>query len=54
MASGFDRVSLFERILQLDSEFIDLLDGDTLLPVDTESVREKTASAIDSFEVFKI
>ena len=35
--SGFDRFSLFERILQLDTECADQLGFDTFSPFDTES-----------------
>jgi hypothetical protein len=37
MVSGFDRLPLFERILQLETEFIETLGGDTISPFDTES-----------------
>ena len=52
--SGVDRVSLFERILPLDTESEDKLVGDTFLPFDTESVYEKTVGDSDSFEILKI
>ena len=35
--SSFDRFSLFERILQPDTESADNLGGDTFSPFDTES-----------------
>jgi len=35
--SGFDSFSLFERILQFDTEFMETLGGDTFSPFDTES-----------------
>ena len=35
--SGFDRFSLFERILPSDTESADNLGGDTFSPFDTES-----------------
>ena len=52
--SGFDRFSLFERVLQLDTESAEILGGDSFSPFDTESVCEKTGSDSDSFEDFKI
>lgn len=39
--SGFDRFSLFERILQLETESADRLGFDTFLPFETESVFER-------------
>ena len=39
--SGFDRFSLFERILPFDTEFIDLLGGDTFSPFESDSVFDK-------------
>ena len=35
--SGFDRFSLFERVLQFDTESAETLVGDTFLPFDMES-----------------
>lgn len=34
---GFDKFSLFERIIQINTEFAEKLDGDTFSPFDTES-----------------
>jgi hypothetical protein len=35
--SGFDRISLFERILQQDTESAENFGGDTFSPFDRES-----------------
>ena len=35
--SGLDRFSLFESIIQFDTEFAEILGGDTFSPFDPES-----------------
>jgi hypothetical protein len=40
--SGFDRSSLFERVLQSDTESAEKLGFDSFSPFDTETVCEKS------------
>ena len=35
--SGFDSLSLFERVLQFDTEFTEAFGGDIFSPLDNES-----------------
>jgi hypothetical protein len=37
--SGFDCLSLFERVLQFDTEFTEAFGGDTFSPLDNESAK---------------